>query len=242
LYFYYDLPILAFLAFGFGGSIKNYPLIWAIMLALVYPKKNLFLKFGLALIPIFFYLATIFPFLKFDYFKTEVMFSGLSTRIFDSFFDIGMGDKLLVVPMLLVSLAMVGIKNKLSKNIYFLNLLLMTSTLLILGFTHFHPQWFIWIMPFASVLLAVSGEWWWYAVMMPAFLGIIFLFNDKFLYWGLFSPVNPNLINLPYVNEMLLNRNVDVVLLNNLCHSIIAGVAIYWFIVCCANNKVVGKK
>ena len=35
LYFYYDLPILAFILFGAGGSIKNYPLIWAIILALV---------------------------------------------------------------------------------------------------------------------------------------------------------------------------------------------------------------
>jgi len=242
LYFYYDLPILAFVLFGMGGSIKNYPLIWAIMLALVYPKKKFIDKIGLVLIPIFFYVATIFPFLKFEYFKNDVMLSGLSTRIFDSFLDIGMGDKLLIVPTLLVSLAMIGIKNKLSRNIYLLNSLLATSTLLILGFTHFHPQWFIWMMPFVSVLLAISAEWWWFVVMLPALSGIILLFNDKYLYWGLFSPINSNLVNLPYINEMLTSRGIDGVLLNNLCHSIIAGVAVYWFIVCCANKKVFNKK
>jgi len=63
-------------------------------------------------------------------------------------------------------------------------------------------------------------------------LVIVLLFKDKYLYLGLLAPINPGLINLTDIGEALSARGVDTFLLNNLCHSIIAGIALYqlWLI------------
>ena len=177
------------------------------------------------------------PFLKLPYFREEVLYSGLSVRMFDGAIDIGLGDKLLIVPTLLVLVTLIGISKKSGENLKKVGLILLSSTLVILGFTHFHPQWFIWLMPFAAISMAISSKRWWVWLTLPALAGIILLFNDKFLYWGLLGPLNPNLINLPVISEWLQIKGVDIGLLNNLCHSIIAGIAGYSLFDCFKNEK-----
>lgn len=228
LYFYYDLPIIAFLFFGLGGSIKSYPLIWAVILALIYPRASWWKKALFGAIAIGFYYATMLPFLGFDYFKKDVLFSGLSIRMFESAIDIGFGDKILVVPTLLVITTLLALKRDWGKSLKGLLYTLFTATFLILSFMHFHPQWFVWIMPFAAMLMGMGMEWWWMSILTPALMGIILLFDDKFLYWGLLSPINQNLINLPFVSELLKVKGIDVSLINNLCHSIVSGMGLYW--------------
>jgi len=232
LYFLKDKVYLAFLLFGVAGSIKNYPLIWAIILGLIYPKSGWFKKFSLIMSSFLIYLATMSPFLGQNYFRQEVLYSGLSVRIFESILDIGFGDKLLIVPILLVLLSLIGIRKNFGKTLEKQMSILLTATLLILGLTHFHPQWFIWIMPFTAILMAKSKDNWWYWLLLPAFLVIVLLFKDKYLYLGLLAPINPGLINLTDIGEALSARGVDTFLLNNLCHSIIAGIALYqlWLI------------
>jgi len=243
LYWYYSRPYLAFMLFGLGGSIKSYPLIWAIILGLIYPTRVFWKKIVLTIIPLFVYFLTMVPFLKYDYFIKDVVFSGLSIRIFEGVWDIGFGDKLLLVPMLLMLLLLVSIKKRMSKSFWQIATVLMTANLLILGFTHFHPQWFIWIAPFMSMVMAVGRrkDWWWFAFILISLLGVILMFNDKFLYWGLVAPLKPDLINLPLVSELLARRGVEVGLINNLCHSAIAGVALYWLFVCFGKNRVYKK-
>jgi hypothetical protein len=157
--------------------------------------------------------------------------------MFEGFVDIGFGDKLLIVPVLLVVLTLIGISRKLSSNIQLLSLYLMTATFMMLGFMHFHPQWFIWMMPFVAIYMSDKIDWTWFSIMLVALFGIIILFDDKYLYWGLLSPINNGLVNLPYISEMLANNGVSVKLLNNLCHSIIAAVGIYWLNVCARDEQ-----
>lgn len=228
LYFYYDNPFLAFLMFGWGGSVKSYPLIWAIGLAMVYPRANWYKKIGLILIPIGFYLLTLAPFIRFDYFKQDVLYSGLSERMFEAAMEIGFGDKILMVPLLLVILTIAGIRRKLGRNLKMIGMYLATMSLVILGFSHFHPQWFMWIMPFLAIYLATDGEWTSWIFLLPALLGIILLFGDVFLYWGIVASMNPEIINLPFLNDLLASRGVPVGMLNSLAHSVVAGISLYW--------------
>lgn len=239
LYFLKDKAFLAFLLFGIAGSIKSYPLIWAILLGLTYANSGWIKKIFLVAISFFVYIATMLPFLGQSYFRQEVLYSGLSVRIFESALDIGFGDKILVVPVLLVLLALIGVKKKYGKTLETQMSILLTGTLLILGLTHFHPQWFIWIMPFAAIVMAKSKNNWWYWLLVPAVLIIILLFEDKYLYWGLLTPLNSGLIHLPYIGESLKAKGVDTVLLNNLSHSIITGVAFYrlWIVGSSKNNE-----
>jgi len=228
LYFYSDLPFLAFFLFGVSGSIKNYPLIWAIILALIYPKVSWFKKIVLGTVAVGLYLLSMAPFLGLNYFREDVLYSGLSIRMFESVLNIGFGEKILLVPVLLLVVILIAVKKNLGRSLRGQMSVLLTATILILGLTHFHPQWLIWIMPFVAIILAIEKENWWFWLLMPAVALITLLFEDKFLYWGLLTPINSNLINLPFMGQYLQTKGVDIELLNNLCHSVVAGVAIYW--------------
>lgn len=231
LYFYFDYPILAFLLFGLGGSIKSFPLIWAIALAGVYPNKSWLKKIYLTLIPILFYLITILPFLKYDYFVKDVLNSGLAMRMFELKLFVP------VVPVLLVITTLIGIKNNLGKNLVGICTLLITINLAVLGFSNFNPQWFIWIMPFLSILIAIYGGWWKLVMIVVPLMGITLLFDDKFLYWGLVSPINPNLINMSYVSEIIKPLAVNVLDLNNNLHTLLSFLSVYWIYVCAKFTK-----
>ena len=236
LYYYYDYPILAFLLFGLGGSIKSFPLIWAIAAAGVYPTKNLLKKIGLMLISIIFYGVTILPFLNYDYFVKNVINSGLAMRMFEKSVLL-FGVKISVVPLLLIMTTLIGIKKNLGKNYIGLCTLLVTVNFVILGFSNFNPQWFIWIMPFFSILLATNSGWIIFVITVVALFGITLLFDDKFLYWGLFTPINNNLINLPIILEVLKDKGFNVDILIKLFHSMLAMMAIYWLYLCAKFKK-----
>ncbi|MFA7301128.1 MAG: hypothetical protein WC069_02375 [Candidatus Shapirobacteria bacterium] len=226
LYFYFDYPILAFFLFGLASSVKSFPLIWAIAVAGVYPTKNWFKKIFLALIPITLYLITILPFLKFDYFKTDVLNSGLAMRMFELKLFVP------VVPALLVITTLIGIKNNLGRNLVGLSTLLVAINLVVLGFSNFNPQWFIWLMPFLAILLAVNGGWFNYFLILISLMVITLLFDDKFLYWGLVSPINPSLINLPYISELF-----NIKKLNTMFHLVLELITFYWLYKCVKFKK-----
>jgi hypothetical protein len=231
MYFYYDYPIFAFLLFGFGGSIKSFPLIWAIALAGVYPTKNIFTKIGLMVVSLSVYLVTIYPFLKYDYFINDVMRSGLALRMFENVINIA-GLKIMIVPLLLIIITLVGMKKNIGKNFVGLSLLLVTINFAVLGFSNFNPQWFIWIMPFLSILLVKSIGWWSFLFTSILLFAITLLFDDKFLYWGLLTPINNNLINLPLVIEIFQSRGINTVLINSFFHSILSLISFYWLYKC----------
>jgi len=226
-YFYYDYPIIAFLLFGFASSIKSFPLIWAIALAGVYPTQNIVKKICLLLVSVMFYGVTILPFLKYDFFVKDVLNSGLAMRMFEKHILL-FGLNIPIVPLLLVLITLVGIKNNMGKSYVGLCKLLVTINLAILGFSNFNPQWFIWVLPFLSVILAIEGNWWVLILMCLGLFGITIMFDDIFLYWGILSPLNPNLINLPFVSNI--SRYTHVVSATS--HSVVVLLFLYWLYVC----------
>jgi len=54
-------------------------------------------------------------------------------------------------------------------------------------------------------------------------------FDDKYLTWGLLTPINPNLINFPSLIEFARNKSIDLSGLINLAQTIMAGISV-WFI------------
>jgi len=233
LYYYFNYPYIAFIFFGIGSSVKSFPLIWSIVLAAIYPTKNWVKRIMLAVIPTLIYAGTLLPYIKYDYFRYDVLNSGLSTRIFEAVIDIGFGDKLLIVPVLLVILVLIGIKNNLGNNMLGVAKILVAASFIILGFSHFHPQWFMWIMPFLSIYLVVTNKNYFINLffVLP-WLGVILLFPDKFLSYGILGPINPSLINLPLVSELF-----NTVFLNNIFHSILAAYGFYWLYLCGIDEK-----
>ncbi|RLC34914.1 hypothetical protein DRH14_01990 [Candidatus Shapirobacteria bacterium] len=238
LYFLIDKWWLAVFFFGFSISIKAYPLIWAILIALWWPTKDKKKKLLMLLIPPLFYFLTLVPFLRADYFRQAVLSSGLMDRIFVTSLSIGFGESLLVVPLLLVFWAWKNMNwgEEKKKDLKKLVHILWLGSLIVLAFSHFHPQWFLWLMPFASIYLSLINKkkrvrfLFANLVLWLAWLGIVLLFKDKFLYWGIWSPTNPYLLKLPLLSSFLMAKNIDVVRLTNLCHTIMAGVSVYFLV------------
>lgn len=237
LLFYNHKPKLAFLIFGLASATKSFPLIWTLLIALSYPKSSLIKKIKLTLIPFGIYLITLLPFFSREYFRQNVIFSGLSTRMFIANIDLGFQSSILIVPALLIVLLFLAIQLK-NKNFITIVQIIFAASLIMLGFSHFHPQWILWLMPFLAIIFSLqlgdpqarTKNLLVFTSIFLSFSGIILLFQDKFLQWGIIAPLNPNLLNQPFINEYLSQRGVDTTLLNSLFHSILAGLAIYYLI------------
>lgn len=231
LYFYFDNPLLAFILFGVGGSVKSFPLIWAGMLALVYPRVSWIKRLEFLIISGAVYGLTMVPFLRLPYFWKDVIFSGLSMRIFEIGISISPTIKIPIVPLFLLVLAMLALKQKMGKNLISVAKLLLTTTLIILGFSNFNPQWMVWLMPFTALIWS-KREGKWFLWLLVSWLGIILMFNDKFLVWGLLTPLNHNLINWPTINEIMSQRGLPAEMINLGFHVMLATTGIYWFYRC----------
>ena len=95
-------------------------------------------------------------------------------------------------------------------------------------FTHFHPQWFLWTMPFFVIDLVKTKlkHWPLFVGLLVTFVGMITFF-DSGLSIGLFSAINPSLYNLsPFWN--LLGLNVDINMFRSLLHTVFVGISAYY--------------
>lgn len=226
--------ILSAVCFGLAISVKNYPLIWMGLLVITQPVLNWFKKTAVIAGSCLIYGLTILPFLNNVVFQEAVLNSSINDRFFIASLNLGLGDRVLIIPMLLITVLIFAIYfSKRKLKIWSQALIVLIANLILLGFTHFHPQWFTWLVPFWSIwfvgqtkcnkmieAITVSG------LVLAAWLMIVLLFRDIYLYWGILSPMNPNLMNLPYISEYLSARGFDIDYMNNVAHSIVAGVAL----------------
>jgi len=226
--------VLSLIFFGLAISVKNYPLIWMGLLVITDPVLNWIKKISVIAGSLFVYLLTILPFIKNTVFQQEVLNSAITDRFFIATMNLGLGDRVIIVPFLLITLLIFAINySKAKLSLESRSFLIMASNLVLLGFSHFHPQWFTWIIPFWAIWATsqikknkTTEIFLMSTLVFLAWLIIVLLFRDIYLYWGIFSPMNPDLINLPFLSEYLSARNFDVVQTNNIAHSIVAGVAL----------------
>jgi len=239
---------LTALVWGLASGVKNYPIIWSLIFLFVWEKKIVKLIFKSASVVLVYFLIML-PWLGKDYFVEAVLNSGLSQRMFIANIPLGFGKEILIVPFLLVFLAIKSFSKK--KTINNIALVLVQTCLIILAFSHFNPQWMLWLMPFLSILLftekPVKKV---YLPLITIFVSWLILalgFDDRFLTWGLLTPVTPNLINFPSLVELARNKGFDISTLINLAQTILAGTTI-WFLgrktktIDIKNNKIHLKK
>ncbi len=231
--------LITVLLFGLAAGVKSYPIIWSIIYWLAIEKKlfRLFIKVGLTLL---IYGLILAPWITKPYFIYSVMNSGLSQRMFDAGIAIGYDKIIKLIPLLLVIIAIKAIKSK-SNHIYKIMFLIFLSSGVILGFSHFNPQWMLWVIPFLSIWLpfAYKKNEIWYSLLgiFGAWLILTIFIEDRFLIWGIFTPINPNLINYPTLPEYLRNKGIDFGNIVNLSQTILAGIMV-WYLV----NKIKLKK
>lgn len=234
LWFYPKRPLVAFLLFGLSGSVKSYPLIWAGIMAMLYPSKSFIKKLFLGGFSVLIYIATLVPFMSSLYFREQVLNSGLVTRFFISSIDLGFGNAVLIVPVLITVILITALLMESGYSLFKASVFILAANFVTLGFSHFNPQWVLWLMPFwAMAIPFIEGDQvgrmtnrMLRFLTIVSFLLVVLLFQDRFLTWGIFSPLNPNLLNLPTIREFLALRFVNVTLYDNVAHSIFAGIGL----------------
>ena len=245
LWYFMKRPYLAFLIFGLSGSIKSYPLIWSGVAAMAFPSKSLVKKLALLALAFAVYGVTLAPFISSSYFRQQVLTSGLVTRFFDSGISIGFNESVLLVPLFIIAVAVLSIGSSISGGVLTASLFVLATNFFVLGFSHFNPQWLLWLVPFWAILFPFFEKEdktrllnrFLLLLTFISFLIIVILFEDKFLTWGIFSPLSANLLNLPSIVDFLSARGMDTSLYNNIAHSILAGVGVAFTLWVVSSNK-----
>ncbi len=224
-------PILSFrdavfvaLALGLGGAFKIYPLFLLVpLVSLVNGWKRRILIFMVGFVP---YLLIILPFLPSRGFRATALLAGQTLKSIYAQIPISGGESILLFLALLVFFYLVFFHIKTTTSNLWQNFFIIL--LLFFIFTHYHPQWFLWLTPFFIFALIRSDFKDSLAVLASlfSFVGLIFFF-DPGLSIGLFSPLNPVLYNTQSIWQ-LLKINIDYNFARSVLQTIFAGNALFF--------------
>lgn len=181
----------AAVALGGGIAFKLYPIFLIIPLILL--GRGIWEKIKLIILAMLPYVISILPYISSKSFRSVALFANQSSKSLYAGIPVSGGESILLFPaaLLLFYLLILGLKNKSD-----LWRLFLIPLLLFFIFTHFHPQWLIWIAPFLVLdlvvervknivpILVIFGSW----------AGSLFFF-DSSLTLGIFSPIFPALKN-----------------------------------------------
>jgi hypothetical protein len=230
LYFAFRKPYFSSFLLGIGALTKSYPLILLPYFSLL-ASKNWKQQAKLFIVGFLTYLIGVSFFLKTPSFYENTFVSGLSQRIFQMGIGIGFEESILIIPfVLLISLFLLkkkdsGLLIKLNNYYFFILTLIVVAS-------HFHPQWVVWSIPYLAYGLFEDTGKMKEGMILPiilyfmGFLGTVILFNDKFLTWGLISPIDNAVLFLPTLQQLLI-KYVDTSLIQNLFHTLMAASGLF---------------
>lgn len=196
----------AALSLGFGAAIKSFPFLLAPFLILL--GENLKQRISITLLILIPYILSILPYLPSQDFRTNALFSPQLDKILYAKLPISGGESIIITIAILLCLYFLFNLNKdKSKNLV---KYIVTTLLLILSFTHFHIQWFLWVTPLLLLLVLQSKKF-----LLPVSLLYITVFGMMFLFEAslqtqLFAPLFPMLNNTKGLTEILLVDYVNL--------------------------------
>ncbi|MDO8638551.1 MAG: hypothetical protein Q7R43_03170 [Candidatus Daviesbacteria bacterium] len=214
---------LGALSLGLGGAIKSAPIILLPYLLGMATSWNQRLKLiGLTMIP---YLITVIPYLGSRQFRLNALLAPQLDKVLYANLPLSGSESILIVPAVVLTLYLIFFFKKRGYN-DFLNFSLITL-LLVLTFTHFHIQWFLWITPLLILwflegqdknkLLPILG-------LSFSLLVMLFCF-DSSLQLKLFAPLWPNFDQMKGLTENLSTERLESI--RNLAATIFAGSTFY---------------
>lgn len=213
---------LAALALGGGIAFKIFPIF--LIIPLVYLGKTFSAKIKLLIFTLLPYFLSIIPYISSSNFRSTAFFASQSDKSLYAVLPVSGGEAILFFPAFLIFFYLI-IQNKVRE--FDLWRFYLIPLLLFFIFTHYHPQWLIWLTPFLIMdltldrfknilpILLILGSW-----LLSLF------FFDPSLTIGLFAPILPNLHNSLSVWN-LLNLNMDYDFSRSLLQTILAGASGY---------------
>lgn len=215
---------LASVMLGFGASFKIFPLLFIIPLAFI--KKGLWQRITLIAIAFGTYIVTAFPFIMSSGFRKTAMLAGQTTKSLYAQIPISGGESVILFLAVVIFMYIVFYYRKIQIEYLWQNFFIMILVFFI--FTHFHPQWFLWTMPF-FVLDLVQTK----LKHLPLFIGLLvtyigmITFFDSGLSVGLFAPINASLYNLPDLWKIF-GLNIDINMARSILQTTFVGISVYY--------------
>lgn len=214
---------LAALSLGAGIAFKIYPVFLLIPLALL--GRTYWDKIKLVILGILPYILSVLPYIQSSNFRTNALFASQSSKSLYAAIPVSGGESILLFPAFLLLFYLFVRVMKIDKeNLWKFYLI---PLLLFFIFTHFHPQWLIWITPFIILDLIINK----FRNLLPvslifgSWLASLFFF-DSSLTVGLFAPLFPILQNTPDI-WTLLNINPDYNSSRSILQTVFAGSALF---------------
>lgn len=211
----------AALTLGTGGAIKSAPFL--LVPFLVGLGKNWTQRVILLILALVPYLITVIPYLGTDEFRRNALFAPQLSKSLYANIALSGGEKIILVPAILLVLYLLYFSKKREiRDFLNFSLILLLS---VLSLTHFHIQWFLWVMPFLIIWLLGN----WHNEIKLTSVGIflsllimLFLF-DSSLQIKLPAPIFPGLDNSLGLKEILSDE--QGIFLRSVAASIFAGVS-----------------
>ena len=190
--------LLAGLSLGMAIAFKTYPLLFLPFFLL--SKEKLKNKIIFLLTSLGIYGITILPFINSKAFQNDVLFSGLSTRIFQLKVSILDQNLSIFMPLyLLLIILYCFLRSKIPLYIFFA-----VTLSLVFSITKFHPQWIIWLMPFLTLAYGEGKISLKYISLLTVVYFVYFIFfGDSFLTTGLLSPISTLYLEIPSFTKII---------------------------------------
>lgn len=220
----YSNLILSAVLLGLGAGFKIFPLLFIIPLALV--KTNLWERIKILTVAIITYVLSAYPFIWSSGFRMTAALANQTTKSFYAQIPVSGGESVILFLAIVIFVYLIFFFQKtLVENLW---KRFFVMILIFFIFTHFHPQWFLWTMPFFVLDLVKNKlkHWLPFTGLILVFIGMISFF-DSGLSVGLFAPVNAALYNLPDLWK-LSGLNVDVNVARSILHTAFVGISMYY--------------
>lgn len=209
---------------GIGASFKIYPLLLLIpMVALLDNWKKRLVAISVGVLT---YILTILPFLPSKGFRSTALVANQTLKSLYAQIPISGGEGMILFLATTFFLYLIFLyKNSSIENLW---QRLFIILLLFFIFTHYHPQWFLWVTPFLIIELTLTNFKHLFVVIMMfiSFFGGLLLFEGS-LSIGLFSPLNPSLSQMQDIWKIF-GVNLDTNFLKSFFQTIMVACAIYF--------------
>jgi len=215
---------LSSLMLGLGMSFKIYPLLFLVPLA--FTKNRWIDRVKVAVTGVLPYLFCTLPFIGSKGFRTSALLAGQTTKSMYAVLPISGGESIIIyiAAVLFIYIVFLYSTNPIDQ-LWLKYFLLM---LLFFIFTHYHPQWFLWITPFLILDLVESRLKSFPLILLSllSWIGLVTFF-DPGLSTRLFAPIIPSLGNLPGIWQIL-GLDININLARSYFQTIFAAVGFYY--------------
>ncbi|MBI3485323.1 hypothetical protein HY025_00090 [Candidatus Daviesbacteria bacterium] len=225
--------LLSSLSLGIGATFKIYPLF--LVIPLMSLTENWQERIKILIVSILPYLILILPFLPSHGFRSSALLAGQTLKSFYAQIPISGGESIILFLATLIFFYLLFFRNKISAENLWQRYLI--TLLIFFIFTHYHPQWLLWLTPFLIIEAALTNlkNFLAKSLIYISWFCLLFFF-DPGLTLGLFSPIFPSLYNSISIWQIL-GVTPDYNFMRSIFQTIFVGSAVYYIYIYFRENR-----